>query len=64
MGLMLGIKLEMDKSKVINKCLEKGLLLVGAGEDVVRVVPALNITKEEIDKGLDILDKVLYELCD
>lgn len=64
MGLMLGIKLETDKSKVINKCLEKGLLLVGAGEDVVRVVPALNITKEEIDNGLDILDKVLYELCD
>lgn len=64
MGLMLGIKLETDKSKVINKCIEKGLLLVGAGEDVVRIVPALNITKEEIDNGLDILDKVLYELCD
>ncbi len=64
MGLMLGIKLETDKSKVINKCIEKGLLLVGAGEDVVRIVPALNITKEEIDKGLDILDKVLYELYD
>ena len=64
MGLMLGIKLEIDKSKVINKCIEKGLLLVGAGEDVVRIVPALNITKEEIDKGLDILDKVLYELYD
>ncbi|HSQ88656.1 aspartate aminotransferase family protein [Romboutsia sp.] len=62
MGLMLGIKLETDKSKVINKCLEKGLLLVGAGEDVVRIVPALNISKEEIDKGLNILDEVLYEL--
>lgn len=62
MGLMLGIKLTIDKSKLINKCLEKGLLLVGAGEDVVRIVPALNITKEEIDKGLDILDEVLYQL--
>lgn len=62
MGLMLGIKLTIDKSKLINKCLEKGLLLVGAGEDVVRIVPALNITNEEIDKGLDILDEVLYQL--
>jgi acetylornithine/N-succinyldiaminopimelate aminotransferase len=64
MGLMLGIKLTIDKSKLINKCLEKGLLLVSAGEDVVRIVPALNITKEEIDKGLDILDEVLYQLSD
>lgn len=62
-GLMLGIKINFDKSRVINRCLEKGLLLVGAGEDVIRMVPALNITKEEIDEGLDILDNVLNELC-
>lgn len=61
-GLMLGIKLTIDKSKFINKCFEKGLLVAGAGEDVVRIIPALNISNEEIDKGIDIIDEVLNEL--
>ncbi|CAH2213332.1 aspartate aminotransferase family protein [Tepidibacter aestuarii] len=63
MGLMLGIKLNIDKSKLISKCFEKGLLLVGAGENVVRILPPLNVSKEDIDKFLDILDEALNELC-
>ncbi|MEJ8553056.1 aspartate aminotransferase family protein [Tepidibacter sp. Z1-5] len=63
MGLMLGIKLNIDKNKLISKCFEKGLLLVGAGENVVRILPPLNVSKEDIDKCLDILDKALSELC-
>lgn len=62
-GLMLGIKLSIDKSKLINKCFEKELLLVGAGDNVVRILPPLNVSKEDIDQFLNILDEALNELC-
>ena len=42
--------------------MEKGLLLVGAGANVVRFVPPLIITHEEIDEAMDILDKSLSEI--
>jgi 4-aminobutyrate aminotransferase-like enzyme len=41
--------------------MEKGLLLVGAGADVVRLLPPLNIEASYIDRAVDIIDSVLYE---
>lgn len=61
-GLIQGIELSINNSKLIQKCIEKGLLLVGAGANVVRFVPALIITKKEINKAIKILDSVLKEL--
>lgn len=59
-GLIQGIALDgVSILEVLTKCMEKGLLLVGAGSNVIRFVPPLTITKEEIDKAIDILDKSL-----
>ena len=60
MGLMIGIKLKEGKTsrEVAEKCLEKGLLVLTAHEKV-RLLPPLNITKEELDKGLSVLKEVL-----
>jgi acetylornithine/N-succinyldiaminopimelate aminotransferase len=59
MGLLIGLKLSIDTKKFIAGCIEKGLLLVGAGADVVRLLPPLNIEAEYIDKVVDIIDSVL-----
>ena len=59
LGLMIGIQLKTKKAAdVAAKALEKGLMLLTAKEKV-RLLPPLNITYDEIDKGLEILTEVL-----
>ena len=58
-GLMQGIELTIPALDVEKKCIENGMLLVGAGEKVVRFVPPLIITKEHIDEAMSILRKAL-----
>lgn len=59
MGLLIGLRLSIDNKVFVNQCIEKGLLLVGAGADVVRLLPPLNIETEYLDKAIDIIDSVL-----
>lgn len=61
MGLMQGMELEIDTKEVVKRSIENGLLLVGAGEDVVRFVPPLIVSKEQIDEAIEILEKTLKE---
>ena len=59
LGLMIGATLkEGDAHDIAKKCLDEGLLILTAKEKL-RFLPPLNITYEEIDKGLEILTKVL-----
>ena len=59
LGLMLGIRLKTKKAAdVCKECLEGGLLVLTAKEKL-RLLPPLNITKDEIDKGLSILKRIL-----
>ncbi|MHA2037853.1 MAG: acetylornithine/succinylornithine family transaminase [Promethearchaeota archaeon] len=58
-GLMLGIELNCKVKDIVVECMKKGLLLLGAGENVIRFVPPLIIEKNEIDIGLEILEEVL-----
>jgi acetylornithine/N-succinyldiaminopimelate aminotransferase len=58
-GLMVGMELEMEGSKIATSCMEEGLLLNCTAYKVLRFVPPLTIKKKEIDRGLDILEKVL-----
>ena len=60
-GYMIGIETEADAKEILKKSLEKGLLVLTA-KDKVRLLPPLNITKEEIDKGLAILKDVIESL--
>ncbi len=58
-GLMLGVKLkDIDAHEVLVKCAEQGLLILTAKE-LVRFLPPLTITKEEMDAGLEIFAAVL-----
>jgi predicted acetylornithine/succinylornithine family transaminase len=58
-GLMIGMELEIEGSKVADGCMQEGLLLNCTAYKVLRFVPPLTIKKNEIDRGLDILEKVL-----
>ena len=59
MGMMIGVVLEKDNAKeVAVKCVENGLLVLTA-KNLIRFLPPLNITKEEIDKGLEIFADVV-----
>ncbi len=61
LGLMLGIELKTKNAgEIAKKCSEKGLLILTA-KTKLRMLPPLVITKEEIDKGLNILEKFLKE---
>ena len=54
MGMMIGVVLEKDNAKeVAVKCAENGLLVLTA-KTLIRFLPPLNISMEEIDKGLEI----------
>ena len=58
-GLMQGIQLSISPAEVTKKALEKGLLLISAGSDVIRFVPPLIITEKEVDELIRILDEIL-----
>jgi acetylornithine/N-succinyldiaminopimelate aminotransferase len=58
-GLLLGIKLSVDVKEFSQKCFENKLLAVTAGKDVIRLLPPLNVEKEDIDKAMELLEKVL-----
>ena len=60
MGLMLGIETEKSASEIVKECLNRGLLVLTA-KTKIRLLPALNITYKELDKGLEILKGVIEE---
>jgi len=61
-GLMIGISLRGAEPKEAAKtCVEKGLLILTAGVDALRMLPPLTITYEELDKGLHIFKAVLQK---
>ena len=62
-GLLQGIVLadDVDPAATISAVHEAGLLLTLAGGCVVRISPALNVTRDELDEGLAILERVLTE---
>ena len=60
-GMMIGIVTEKDNAKEIAaKCVEKGLLILTA-KNLLRLLPPLTITYEEIDKGLSLLSEAMAE---
>ena len=61
LGLMLGMELRFDVHNIILKSQAKGVLVLDAGRTVVRLLPPLVIEKEQIDRAVSILDKVLEE---
>ena len=68
-GLMIGIELVRDRQtkeratterdRVVRECFTRGLLLLGAGTNAIRISPSLVLTKEQADTALGILDQAL-----
>ena len=61
-GLLIGIQLFEDQNKFIQKLMDNNLLTIRAAENVIRILPPLNVNKKEIDMALKILKKVCKEL--
>ena len=61
-GLLIGIQLYINQIKFIKKLMENKLLTIRAAENVVRILPPLNVKKNEIDKALKIIKKVCSEI--
>jgi acetylornithine/N-succinyldiaminopimelate aminotransferase len=61
-GLLIGIQLHIDQIKFIKKLMENNLLTIRAAENVVRILPPLNVKRKEIDQALRIIRKVCKEV--
>ena len=61
-GLLIGLKLSVDQNKFIKKLENNKLLTMRAGENVVRILPPLNVKKNEIDIAIKIIRKVCNEM--
>ena len=62
LGLMQGLVFNRPVGEIINKALEKGLILINAGTSIIRFVPPLVISKENVDAMIEILTECLNEL--
>ena len=60
-GLLIGLQLYEDQTKFIKKLQENKLLTIRAGENVIRILPPLNVKKAEIDLSIKIIKKVCKE---
>ena len=61
-GLLIGLQLYNDQTKFIKKLEDNKLLTMRAGENVVRILPPLNVRKQEIDLAIQIIRKVCDKL--
>lgn len=58
-GLMLGLEMIVNANKAYEYCLEEGLLINCTQGNILRIMPALNVTQREIDKAMEILEKTI-----
>ncbi len=61
-GLLIGLQLFNNQTNFINKLMKYKLLTIRAADNVVRILPPLNVKKKEIDQALKIINKVCDEL--
>ena len=59
---MIGIQLAIDGAPIVQACMEKGLLINCTHGTVIRLLPSLTLTDEEIDRGFAILEEALTTL--
>jgi acetylornithine/succinyldiaminopimelate/putrescine aminotransferase len=58
-GLMVGIELTKPCADVVEKALERGCLINCTADNVIRLVPPLVISKEQIDRVISVLNEVI-----
>lgn len=62
-GMMQGLVFNRPVGDIIVKAMDKGLVLINAGTDIIRFVPALVITKEHVDAMIAVLRESISEVC-
>ena len=62
-GLLAGIKVKPPMAEVVSACLAEGLLTVGAGENVVRLLPPLNVSEAEIGEAVTRLSRAFKRVA-
>lgn len=62
-GMMIGIDLSVPAKPAVAKCMERGVLINATHDTVVRLLPPINITAEEVDEGCEAVSQVLRELA-
>ena len=60
-GYLIGLQLFFDQTKFIQKLMDNKLLTIRAAENVIRILPPLNVRKKELDQALKIIKKVCKE---
>jgi acetylornithine/succinyldiaminopimelate/putrescine aminotransferase len=61
-GMMIGIELDVDGGNVVQQCLEQKLLVNCTQGNVIRLLPAMNLTEQQANAGVDVLSGVLRQL--
>ena len=62
MGLLIGLEMNKDLSgEIVGKALEKGLLINAVRPNMIRFMPPLNVSKDEIDQAVKVIDEILEE---
>ena len=62
LGMMIGIETSASLSRLVEVARQKGLIILTAGENVIRLLPPLTISREEIQQGIAILKEVFSEV--
>ena len=62
MGVMVGVEVKEKGREIFNACLKKRLLINLTHKNVLRIMPAINVSRKEIDKAVKILDQVFKEV--
>ena len=58
-GLMVGVELTIPGKEIVEKCFKEGLLINCTHDKVLRIMPGMIVTKKQIDKAIEIIDKVM-----
>ena len=62
LGMMIGIETSASLSRLVETARQKGLIILTAGENVIRLLPPLTISREEIQQGIAILKEVFSQV--
>jgi len=63
-GMMIGVDLSIPATPAVKKCMDRGVLVNATHDTVLRLLPALNVTTEQVDEGCNVIADVLRQMAD
>ena len=62
-GMMIGVELNIPATPAVAKCMERGVLINATHDTVVRLLPALNISPNQVDEGCHVIGEILKQMA-